>query len=90
MPFITVRDLRMCFELRGAGPRLLGIGGTGGDLRRFPTVFELLPAQSFEVLAYDQRGLGQTSRPDIPYTHGRLCRRRGGFARRRWAGSDAW
>ena len=45
MPFVTVRDLRMYFELRGAGPRLLGIGGTGGDLRRFPTVFDLLPAQ---------------------------------------------
>jgi 3-oxoadipate enol-lactonase len=24
-------------------------------------------AQHFEILAYDQRGLGQTSRPDIPY-----------------------
>ncbi len=68
MPFITVRDLRMYFELRGTGPRLLGIGGTGGDLRRFPTVFEMLPAQGFEILAYDQRGLGQTSRPDKPYT----------------------
>ena len=68
MPFIPVRDLRMYFELRGTGPRLLGIGGTGGDLRRFPTVFEMLPAQGFEILAYDQRGLGQTSRPDKPYT----------------------
>ena len=68
MPFVTVRDLRMVYELRGNGPRLLGIGGTGGDLRRFPTVFELLPAEDFEILAYDQRGLGQTSRPDKPYT----------------------
>jgi 3-oxoadipate enol-lactonase len=24
--------------------------------------------QHFEILAYDQRGLGQTSKPDIPYT----------------------
>jgi len=68
MPFVAVRDLRMYYELRGTGPRLLGIGGTGGDLRRFPTVFEMLPAQGFEILAYDQRGLGQTSRPDKPYT----------------------
>ena len=51
MPFITVRDLRMYYELRGTGPRLLGIGGTGGDLRRFPTVFEMLPTQGFETLA---------------------------------------
>jgi len=68
MPFATVRDLRMFYELRGAGPRLLGISGTGGDLRRFPTVFEMLPIQGFEILAYDQRGLGRTSRPDKAYT----------------------
>ncbi|MBI5585181.1 MAG: alpha/beta fold hydrolase [Deltaproteobacteria bacterium] len=68
MPFMTVRDLRIYFELRGAGRRVLGIGGTGGDLRRSPTIFEMLPDQGFEILAYDQRGLGQTSRPDKPYT----------------------
>lgn len=42
-------------------------GGGGGDLRRFPTVFDLLPAQNLEILAYDQRGLGRTSCPDRPY-----------------------
>ena len=68
MPFITVRDLRMYYESRGKGPRLLVISGTGGDLRRSPSIFEMPIAQQFEILAYDQRGLGQTSRPDIPYT----------------------
>jgi 3-oxoadipate enol-lactonase len=68
MPFITVRDLRMYYEIRGKGPRLLIISGTGGDLRRSPSIFEMPIAQHFEILAYDQRGLGQTSRPDIPYT----------------------
>jgi 3-oxoadipate enol-lactonase len=68
MPFITVRDLRMYYESRGKGPRLLVISGTGGDLRRSPSIFEMPIAQHFEILAYDQRGLGQTSRPDIPYT----------------------
>jgi 3-oxoadipate enol-lactonase len=68
MPFITVRDLRMYCESRGKGPRLLVISGTGGDLRRSPSIFEMPIAQHFETLAYDQRGLGQTSRPDMPYT----------------------
>ncbi len=68
MPFITVRDLRMYFEIHGKGPRLLVISGTGGDLRRSPSIFEMPIAHHFEILAYDQRGLGQTSRPDIPYT----------------------
>ena len=68
MPFITVRDLRMYFEIRGKGPPLLVISGTGGDLRRSPSIFEMPIARHFEILAYDQRGLGQTSGPDIPYT----------------------
>ena len=58
----------MYYETRGKGPRLLVISGTGGDLRRSPSIFEMPIAEHFEILAYDQRGLGQTSRPDIPYT----------------------
>ena len=68
MPFVTVRDLRMYYEIRGTGPRLLSISGTGGDLRRSPNLFEMPIAKHFEILGYDQRGLGQTSRPDISYT----------------------
>ena len=68
MPFINVRDLKMYYEIRGTGPHLLVISGTGGDLRRSPSIFEMPIAQHFKILAYDQRGLGQTSRPDIPYT----------------------
>ena len=47
---------------------MLVISGTGGDLRRSPSIFETSLAQRFEILAYDQRGLGQTSRPDTLYT----------------------
>jgi 3-oxoadipate enol-lactonase len=68
MPFTTVRDLRIYYELRGVGPRLLSISGTGGDLRKTPGIFDAPLARQFETLAYDQRGLGQTARPDIPYT----------------------
>jgi 3-oxoadipate enol-lactonase len=32
MPFVTVRDLRVYYEIRGTGPRLLSISGTGGGL----------------------------------------------------------
>ncbi|MCW5314923.1 alpha/beta fold hydrolase [Nostoc sp. KVJ3] len=68
MPFVSVRDLQMYYEIRGTGQRLLSISGTGGDLRRSPTIFQSPLGQHFEILAYDQRGLGQTSKPDIPYT----------------------
>ena len=68
MPFVSVRDIRLYYELRGNGPRLLFISGTGGDLRRSPNAFDSPLPQHFTVLGYDQRGLGQTDRPDIPYT----------------------
>ncbi len=68
MPFIQVRDLQMYYEHGGTGSRLLYIGGTGGDLRRKPSVFERSIAREFEILTYDQRGLGQTSKPERDYT----------------------
>jgi 3-oxoadipate enol-lactonase len=68
MAFIGVRDLQVWYERQGSGPRLLFISGTGGDLRRRPNVFEKPIAQQFEILSYDQRGLGQTSKPAREYT----------------------
>jgi 3-oxoadipate enol-lactonase len=68
MPFVAVRDLQIYYEIRGTGPRLFIISGTGGDLRRSPSFFDQPIARDFEILAFDQRGLGQTSKPDIPYT----------------------
>ena len=68
MPFISVRDIEIYYEIHGTGPPLLSISGTGGDLRRSPNIFEMPIARHFRILAYDQRGLGQTSRPDIPYS----------------------
>ena len=68
MPFVPVRDLNVFYELRGSGPRLLYISGSGGDLRSKPSVFDGPLAGEFELLAYDQRGLGQTGGPDGDYT----------------------
>jgi 3-oxoadipate enol-lactonase len=68
MSFVTVRDIEVYYEIRGRGPRLLSISGTGGDLRRSLNIFNMPIADHFEILAFDQRGLGRTSRPDKPYT----------------------
>jgi 3-oxoadipate enol-lactonase len=56
------------YELGGTGPRLLLISGTGGDLRARPGFFDGPLVESFEIAAYDQRGLGQSSVPPGPYT----------------------
>lgn len=68
MPFVAVRDIRMYYERQGTGPKLLYINGTGGDLRRKPNVFDSPLAAYFDILSYDQRGLGQSDKPDQPYT----------------------
>ena len=51
-----------------SGDPLLFISGTGGDLRNKPNQFDSPLAKVFELIAYDQRGLGQTSKPDGDYT----------------------
>ena len=70
MPSIPVRDLEMYYELTGAQnrKRLLFINGTGGDLRQKPNILDGPLSRGFEILGYDQRGLGQTSKPEGPYT----------------------
>lgn len=66
MPFAAVRDLQVHYAIRGSGPRLLGIGGTGWVLGQAPDIHEMPFASHFEVLAYEQRGFGQTITPDMP------------------------
>jgi 3-oxoadipate enol-lactonase len=67
VPFVRANALDLYFELHGAGPPLLYIGGTGGDLRR--TRPDRLPLnRSLNVLSYDQRGLGRSAKPAIDYT----------------------
>jgi len=68
MPFIEVRDLSVHYEVHGSGPRVVWISGTGGDLRQNPARGDGPLEQHFEVLMYDQRGLGRTSKPDVAYT----------------------
>ncbi len=68
MPTIRVRDIDIYYERAGEGEPLLFIGGSGGDLRQKPNALDGPLARAFDVLAYDQRGLGRTSRPDGAYT----------------------
>ncbi|MCZ6853907.1 MAG: alpha/beta fold hydrolase [Gammaproteobacteria bacterium] len=68
MPFVTANNIDIYYELGGRGPRLLFISGTGGDLRNKPNVFASPLAGSFQVLSYDQRGLGQTDKPADDYS----------------------
>jgi 3-oxoadipate enol-lactonase len=67
MPYLPIRDIDIWFDRAGTGVPLLAISGSRGDLRRKPNLLGSPLAKAFDVLAYDQRGLGRTSKPDKPY-----------------------
>lgn len=68
MPFAKLRDLDVYYERNGEGPPVLFISGSGGDLRATPKQVFAPITSVFDTVAYDQRGLGQTSKPDAPYS----------------------
>ena len=70
MSIISTKELDIYFERSASkanGP-LLYIGGTGGDLRNKPNQLDSPITKFFEVISYDQRGLGQTSKPPGQYS----------------------
>ncbi|MFT5509756.1 MAG: 3-oxoadipate enol-lactonase [Hyphomicrobiaceae bacterium] len=68
MKRIEANGISFMTTMVGSGPRLLYISGTGGDLRQPNAGINLPLAETYEMLAYDQRGLGQTDKPPGPYT----------------------
>jgi 3-oxoadipate enol-lactonase len=68
VPFAGVDHVNLYYEVEGNGPRVFFISGTGDDLRRRPKPRTGELAESFEVLCFDQRGLGQSDVPPGPYT----------------------
>ena len=67
MPTAHLGSIELYYERAGDGPPLLFVSGTGSDLRNKPNVFDGPLAKTFDVLAYDQRGLGRSQKPDLSY-----------------------
>ena len=67
MPLLKTARLEMFVEEKGQGSPVLFISGTGADLRVRPNVLDGPLAKNFRVIAFDQRGLGQTQKPPGPY-----------------------
>jgi 3-oxoadipate enol-lactonase len=65
MPIVEVNGQRLYHERRGEGPRLLFVNGSGATLETTAPLLDPLAA-SFDLLAYDQRGLGRSPLTEGP------------------------
>jgi len=67
MPKIKVNDISIYYEIRGEGEPLLLIMGIGGKTTQWRWQVDDL-ARDFQVITFDNRGAGNTDKPDIEYT----------------------
>lgn len=67
MPIFESDDISINYQITGTGQRVLFLNGSGATLASTELLIRSL-AKECEVLAHDQRGLGQTSIPEGPYT----------------------
>jgi 3-oxoadipate enol-lactonase len=65
--FATSGDVRIAYETRGAGDPLLLVHGLGYTREGWGPALDLL-ADEFLVVAFDNRGIGQSDVPPGPYT----------------------
>ena len=69
MPSVKVSDITMYYEIHGEGEPVVLIAGLNSDHTLYQKlgIIDLL-AQRYQVVAFDNRGVGQTDKPDIPYS----------------------
>lgn len=67
MPTVESNGIKIYYEISGTGEPLLLISGLGYCLWQWHKMIPLL-AEHFQVIAFDNRGAGQTDKPDGPYT----------------------
>lgn len=67
MPYATVNDLKMYYEIEGKGHPLILIQGYTSDLTNWDFVRKELSSH-FQLLLFDNRGAGRTECPDSSFT----------------------
>ncbi len=70
MPTTRVNDINIYYEVHGEGEPLVLIGGLANDVSDYTDHTKIIPELSrrFRVIAFDNRGVGRTDKPDIPYS----------------------
>jgi len=67
MPTVKVNDISMYYEVHGQGEPLVLINGAGASIEM---LYRLIPIYSrdYRLVLFDNRGVGRTDKPDVPYT----------------------
>jgi len=52
LPFISTKNIKLYYESAGHGEAVLYISGTGGDLRKSPSVFDNDLKNNFHLISY--------------------------------------
>jgi len=67
MPVVKINDIRIYYEIHGAGEPVVLIAGLNSDHGMYRGILPLL-APHYQVIVFDNRGVGGTDKPDIPYS----------------------
>jgi 3-oxoadipate enol-lactonase len=67
MPKTTSNGIELYYELHGEGKPLVLISGLGYSLWQWHRMVPLL-SEHFQLITFDNRGIGQSSKPPGPYT----------------------
>ncbi len=68
MPVAKIGDIQMNYTVQGSGDWVVMIGGyISGNWSSWGAQLDRM-AKHFKVLAFDNRGVGETDAPDMPYT----------------------
>ncbi len=62
-----VKDIELCYEVHGQGEPLLLIAGLGYASWSWFCQVERL-AKNYRTIVFDNRGVGESDKPDVPYT----------------------
>jgi 3-oxoadipate enol-lactonase len=67
MPIAKVGDINLYYEVHGKGEPLVLIMGYGASGKTWFSIQDIL-AREYRVIVVDNRGTGQSDKPEIPYT----------------------
>ena len=68
MPFARANDIQMYYECHGEGEALMLLSGTGETGDHWHVFQAPAFSEAHQVITFDYRGLGQSDKPDAPYS----------------------